>query len=98
MLYMISLKPQNKLMKAPVEFIEGFRKSIAESLAKGSMKAACVKVGGGMVLIVDSPSNAHLAAELRKHQIVDADVVPVVPLVELLDAYAEMKKTGKHEV
>ena len=92
MLYMVSMKASGKLGSAPLEFIEKFRSSVAEALAKGSMKAACVKVGGGMVLIVDSPSNAHLAAELRKHQIVDAEVVPVVPLVDLLDAYVEMKK------
>ena len=98
MLYMVSLKSSNKLANAPVEVIEKLRKGIASALSEGHLKSACVKVGGGMVLIVDSPSNQHLTQELRKHHITDAEVVPLVPLVAFLDAHIEFKKTGTHEV
>ena len=95
MFYMISLKAQNKMGCADVESLIAFKKGIEAAIAKGSMKAAFTKVGGGTIFIVDSPSNGQLTLELRKHQITDAEVTPLVEFTEVLDAHIEFKKSGK---
>ena len=79
-----------------VSQLEYFKAGIDRLHSKGSMKASYTKVGGGeMVLILESPSNAHLALELRKHFIVGADIVPLIPLTAEIDANIEYHTTGK---
>ena len=94
MYYLVMMKSHNLVGTMPEEGLVAFKKGIEAGLNKGTIKAAYTKVGGGMVLIVDSPSNAQLALELRKHQITDAEVIPVVGLLDLLDAHIEHRKTG----
>lgn len=98
MFYLVTLQSKGLLAKLEAEHIDSFKKGIEAALTKGTIKAAYSKVGGGLVLIVDSPSNAQLTVELRKNHITDADVVPLVPLVDLLDAHLDYKKTGKAAV
>jgi hypothetical protein len=81
-----------------VEHLVALKKGVEGAIAKGSIKGAYAKVGGGVVLIVDSPSNGQLTVELRKHQIIDAEVVPLVNYLDLLDGHIEFKETGKVEV
>lgn len=98
MYYLVTLQSKGLLAKMEAGHIDAFKKGIEAALKKGSVKAAYSKVGGGLVLIVDSPSNAQLTVELRKSHITDAEVVPLVPLVDLLGAHLDYKATGKAAV
>jgi hypothetical protein len=94
MYYLVMMKSHNKLPTMDEEHLTAFKKGIEAAIEKGTITAAFTKVGGGIVLIVDSPSNAQLTLELRKHFITDAEVLPLVRLVDLLDAHIEHRKTG----
>ena len=98
MLYLVSIKAKNLLVKLEVDQLTALKKGVEEAIAKGAIKGAYAKVGGGVVLIVDSPSNASLTLELRKHQLTDSEVVPLVDYIDLLDGHIEFKNTGKAKV
>ena len=95
MFYLVTLKAKNMLAKLETDQLIAFKSGMEAAKASGTVKAIYAKVGGGVVLIVDSPSNAQLTVELRKHQIMDAEVVPLVDYIDLLDGHIEFKKTGK---
>lgn len=95
MYYLINFQSHNFVSTLAEDHLTAFKAGIEASLKKGAIKAAYSKVGGGLVLIVDSPSNAQLTVELRKNQITDAEVVPLVPLLDLLDAHIDHRRTGK---
>lgn len=95
MLYMVSLKAQNKFGSLNVETLTAFKEGMVAAIAKGGIKGAYTKVGGGTLFIIDSPSNGQLTIELRKHQITDAEVTPLVDFLDVLDAHIEFKQTGK---
>ncbi|WP_028604219.1 hypothetical protein [Ottowia thiooxydans] len=94
MLYMVSLEPKNLLAQASAEAVRKFKAGFQAGKDKGIIKAAYSKVGGGLILIIDSPSNASLTINLREHHITDAEVVPLVDFMDVVDAYIEHKETG----
>jgi hypothetical protein len=98
MLYLVTLASKNGLGKLDVAQLTGLKKGIQAAMTKGSIKGAYAKVGGGLVLVVDSPSNGQLTVDLREHQITDAEVVPLVDFINLLDGHIEFKNTGKVSV
>lgn len=94
MLYMVSIKSPNAAHKAEAEDLIAFKKGIEAAIAKGVVKGAYTKVGGGTVMIVDSPGNGQLTHELRKHFITDAEVVPLVSFLDVLDEHIKFKNHG----
>ncbi len=95
MYYLITVPAKGFLNQLEVEHLQQFK----DALDKSNVHAF-VKVGGGLVMIVQQPSHEHLTTELRKHQIMDADVTPLLPLTKVLEGYIEHKTTGKvgHEL
>jgi len=94
--FLVTFKSPVQMHSMSVSELERFKAGIARLHSKGSMKASYTKVGGGeMVLILESPSNAQLALELRKHFIVGADIVPLIPLTAEIDANIDYRTTGK---
>jgi hypothetical protein len=89
--YMIQIPAKGFLAKLDVEQLQTFK----QALASNEKVHAFSKVGGGMVIFTQMEDNQHLTVELRKHQIMDAEVTPLVPMVDVLDAYVENKQTGK---
>ena len=96
--YLIILKTKNMLPKFGEDHLVKFKEGIEAALKKGSIEGAYAKVGGGLVFVVNFPGNAELALELRKHQITDAEVIPIVPLNKLLEAHVDFRKTGVRKV
>lgn len=96
--YLVMLKSKNVIAQMEPEHLEKFKSGVSAAMKKGSIACAYSRVGGGLVLIVDSPSNAQLTVELRKHSITDAEVIPLVPLSALIDAHIDHRKTGKIQV
>ncbi|WP_033921935.1 hypothetical protein [Sphingomonas sp. 37zxx] len=94
MKYMITIPAKGLLASLPVEAVSEFKSKIQESISNGRIVSAHSKVGGGLVIITDIESHGHLIAELRKHQIMDATVEPLVDFVEVLGGYVESKTTG----
>jgi hypothetical protein len=92
--YLIMLKSKHVLARLEADHLQKFKDGIQAAMQRGTIEGAYAKVGGGLVLIVDSPSNAQLTVELRKNQITDAEVIPLVSLVDLLDAHIEHRQTG----
>lgn len=90
--YMIEIPAKGLLRQLEPEHHETFR----DALKANEKIHAFSKVGGGLVIFTQAESNAHLTVELRKHHLMDAEVTPIVPLVDVLDAYAEHKRTGKY--
>jgi hypothetical protein len=88
--FLVTIPAKGFLMNLTVEQLTEVKKSF-----ESKSIPAYAKVGGGMVLIVDAPSPSHLMVELRKHQIMDAEVTPLVELGKVLDGYIEHKTTGK---
>ena len=97
-LYLVSVNSSGLLPHTPDDVLHKYKKGIEGLLAKGSLKGAYAKVGGGLVFVINSPGNPQLALELRKHSITNAEVVPLVPLTAVLDAHIEFRKTGKAAV
>jgi hypothetical protein len=93
--YLVMLKSKGLLAHVSESELVKFKSGVAALTAKGTIKAAYTKVGGGLVLIVESASNAALTVELRKHFITDAEIIPLVPLDAFLDAHIDYRKTGK---
>lgn len=91
MLYMVSLKSPGLTSKVEAEHLVTFKKGLEAAIAKGSIKGAYTKVGGGLVLIVDAEGNGQLTLELRKHQITDAEVVPLVNFLDVIDEHIKFK-------
>lgn len=98
MYYLVMLKSHGLVAQMPEEHLDAFKNGIEAGLAKGTLKAAYARVGGGTILIVDSPNNAQLSLELRKHFITDAEVVPLIALTDLLEAHIEHRQTGQAKV
>jgi hypothetical protein len=96
--YLVVMKSHNVIEKLEQEHLETFKRGIEKALSKGTIEGAYAKVGGGVVLVVNQPGHAELALELRKHHITDAEVIPMVPLVALLDAHIEYRQTGVAKV
>jgi hypothetical protein len=96
--YLIILKAKNMLPRFEEEHLKKFKQGVEAALKKGSIEGAYAKVGGGLVFVVNFPGNAELTLELRKHQIVDAEVIPLVPLTSLLEAHIDFRKTGVRKV
>lgn len=93
--YLVILKSKNLVAHLNEEQLKTLRHGLQKLQTKGTVKAAYSKVGGGMVFIVESPSNAQLTVELRRHFITDAEVIPLVPLDALVEAHVENRETGK---
>jgi hypothetical protein len=94
--YLVTFKSPVQMHHMSQSELARFKDGITRLHNKGSMKASYTKVGGGsIVLLLESPDNAHLALELRKHFIVDAEVVPLIPLRAEIDAHIEYRKTKK---
>ena len=97
--YLVSFKSPVHMNAMTASQLKMFKSGIEKLQAKGSVKGAYSKVGGGqIVLILESPGNAQLALELRKHYIVDAEIVPLVPLTAEIDATSTYRTTGKAAV
>jgi hypothetical protein len=95
MKYMITVPAKGLLSALPPEHVADFKARMQDGITNGKILSAHSKVGGGLVIITDVESHGHLIAELRKHQIMDAKVEPLVDFVEVLDAYVEHKTTGR---
>ncbi|WP_448203908.1 hypothetical protein [Azospirillum sp. sgz302134] len=95
MLYLVSLQAKGFINQMEEEHLQAFKDGVQKAMSKGSIVGAYSKVGGGLVLVVNSPGNAELTVELRKNFIMDAEVTPLVPLLDLLDAHVEHRRTGK---
>ncbi|SFR06187.1 hypothetical protein [Poseidonocella sedimentorum] len=89
--FLIQIPAKGFLMQLEPEHLAHFR----EALEASSITAAFCRVGGGLVIIADHETPGHLMAELRKHQILDAEVTPLVPLSSVLEGYMEHKATGR---
>jgi hypothetical protein len=94
MQYMITIPAKGLLTSLPVEAISEFKARLQDGITNGKILSAHSKVGGGLVIITDVESHGHLIAELRKHQIMEATVEPIVDFIEVLDGYVEHKTTG----
>ena len=93
--YLVSFKSPVQMHSMTASQLSMFKAGIERLKAKGSVIGAYSKVGGGnIVLLLESPGNAQLALELRKHYIVDAEIVPLVPLTAEIDATSSYRKTG----
>jgi len=98
MKYLVVMKSHGMLDKLQAKHLETFKSGIQKALKKGSIEGAYAKVGGGLVFVLNQPGHAELSLELRKNHITDAEVIPVVPLVSLLDAHIDHRKTGVAKV
>jgi len=96
--YLIFIPSKEMLGRAPLEFVEKFKSGVEAAMERGAIEGAYAKVGGGLVFIVNSPGNEQLAVELRKNQITNAEVIPLVPLLELLVAHIDWRNTGEIKV
>lgn len=96
--YLIMLKAKNMLPHFSEDHLKKFKSGVEAALKKGSIEGAYAKVGGGLVFVVNFPGHAELTLELRKHQITDAEVIPLVPLNKLLEAHIDYRKTGVRKV
>ena len=86
--YLVTLNPAVHLARLDTDGLKAFQSGIKALEAKGTCKGAYSKVGGGIVLILDTDL-AKLTSELRKHFITDADVVPLVPLDAEVTGYLD---------
>jgi hypothetical protein len=87
MKYLVFVKHSGNIGMLGVERVVQIKKRLHEALDKGSIVGAYAKVGGGLVLIINSPDIAHLTFELRKHHIINAEITPLVALTALLDTW-----------
>lgn len=94
MKYMITIPAKGFLRALSADTIADIKSRMQEQIASGKILSAHSKVAGGLVIITDVESHSHLIAELRKHQILDAKVEPIVDFVDVLDGYVEHKTTG----
>ncbi|MBL8150872.1 MAG: hypothetical protein JNN15_13180 [Blastocatellia bacterium] len=95
MRYLIILNSHEAhIPKLSDEHLEKFQSGLKAALDKGSIEGAYAKVGGGLVFITNWSGHGDLTVELRKHHIMDAEVIPLVPLASLLEAHSDYRKTG----
>lgn len=94
MKYMITIPAKGFLTSLSADAVADVKGRMQEAIASGKILSAHSKVGGGLVIITDVDTHGHLIAELRKHQILDAKVEPIVDFIDVLDGYVEHKTTG----
>ncbi len=96
MKYIVVLKSKNMLANMEHTMLNHFKSGLEKAMEGGAIEHAYAKVGGGAILVLNSESNAALTRELRKHHITDAEVIPVVNFLDILDAHIEHRKTGNY--
>jgi len=92
MKYMVTCKYEGSAL-SPLddEELTYVKQKIQDAMGSGRVLGAYAFVGGGSLWIVDSESNATLARGLRKLGVFNAEVTPLIEVVDLIDAYAQSK-------